>query len=157
MTVKTLLIAIGLILGFAGFMSLAWNISAVMMGTPVVEVEPAPQKAPPVEKIQTDVPDQSDNAEVDPVQDTEADVNQPAQAGAYDDKWTGSEETKSDAGLKPSGQTEPKSASPVTVDPVVDPYAPDDRETVDKSDQTDSTPSPLQKADPYKGDDREAQ
>jgi len=156
-TVKTLLIAIGLILGFAGAMRLAWDISAVLMEAPVAEVEPAPQKAPPAEKTQTDVPDQSDNAKIEPVPDTKADDNQPAQSDAYDDTWTGKEESKSDVGLKPSLQIEPKTVAPVTVDPVVDPYAPDDREAADKSDQTGSTSPPLQKTDPYKGDDREAQ
>lgn len=155
MTIKTLLIAIGLILGFAGLMSLAWTASEWMMGAPVAEVEPTQPKAPAAEKTETTVPAPSEAARTEPVQDTKVDQEPPVQSGAYDDNWTGRQEPDADVGLAVPSQVQPKSLAPVTETPEVDPARIDDRETSAETEQPASSLPSAQNPDPYKGDDRE--
>ena len=154
MTVKTLVIALGLIVGFVGLMMLAWDISAWMMGTPVASVEPV-QQAPSTEKTEAVAPAKSDAAKIEPIQDTKADPNQPVQSGAYDDNWTGRQEPQADVSLSAPSQIQSKSIAPVTNPSVVVPFDPDDREAADEPTKEGSSLPSAHNANPYKGDDRE--
>jgi hypothetical protein len=153
-TVKTLVIALGLILGFAGILTVAWDISAWMMGAPVATVEPV-QPSPSAEKTEAVAPAKSDPAKIEPIQDTKADHNQPVQSGAYDDNWTGQQEPQADVGLSAPSQVQTKSIAPATDPSVVVPFDPDDREAAEEPTKQKSSLPSAQNSDPYKGDDRE--
>ena len=158
MTIKTVVIAIAMVVGFATFLSVTWDISGRMLQKSAPATKQQPVYTQPIQKAEDGQSDQDKEASSQEPASTKTGEDESVKTGAYEDSWTGSAVAPIEkSGSEKSLTIQPSTIQPVTTksDSAATSFPSDDRETDKSEDAAGSSLPARENSNPYQADERE--